>query len=101
LILLLYPAAVGVKDSHDKNAYDTAVSELFVTMDDMNIYFTRLILNADRTIEPEKRLDLNYKARREALFLSFRALSINRKPTIWVKLRHKSRDLLMHTISYL
>jgi hypothetical protein len=94
--LRLYPAAVGIRDSRDRNAYDLVRHlhrELF--------YFIRILLNADRTIEPEIRLKLNYQARRDALFLSFRALSTDRKPMIWVKLRHESRDLLRHTMSYL
>jgi hypothetical protein len=94
-VLSLHPAAVGVRDSQDRNTYDLAEEE------DVNIYFMRLLLNVDRTIAPERRLDLNYEARRDALFLSFRALSTNREPIIWVKLRHESRDLLRHTMSYL
>lgn len=61
----------------------------------------RSFLNADKTVAPEKRRDLNYAARREGMFLAFRALTNDGEPTIWIKLRHESRDLLMHTISYL
>jgi PleD family two-component response regulator len=94
-VLHHYPAAVGVRDSDDQNAFDLAI---WNGVDD---YFIRLLLNADRSAEPESRLDLNYKARKEALFLSYRALSTDRVPIIWVKLRNESRDLLRHTISYL
>jgi hypothetical protein len=75
LILRLYPAAVGVRDNQDRNAYDLAV--LDGANDNIDVYFVRMILNTDRTIAPERRLDLNFEARREALFLSYRALSSN------------------------
>jgi ankyrin repeat protein len=94
-VLHHYPAAVGVKDGEERNVYDLATE---YRVDD---YFIRLLLDADRSVEPERRLDLNYKARKEALFLSYRALSTDREPIIWVKLRNESRDLLRHTISYL
>jgi hypothetical protein len=94
-ILHSYPAAVGVKDGENRNVYDLAIE---YRVDD---YFIRLLLDADRSVAPERRLDLNYSARKEALFLSYRALSTDREPIIWVKLRNESRDLLRHTISYL
>lgn len=94
-VLHRYPAAVGVRDSEDQNAYDLAKK---YGVDD---YFIRLLLDADRSVEPERRLDLNHKARKEALFLSYRALSTDTEPIIWIKLRNESRDLLRHTISYL
>jgi hypothetical protein len=64
-------------------------------------FVLRLLLNADGKIEPEKRRDLNFKARKGGMFLAFRALSNDLEPNIWIKLRHESIDLLMHTISYL
>jgi hypothetical protein len=57
----------------------------------------RLLLN----FESPKRRDLNYAARKEGMFLAFRALTSDANPSIWVKLRHENRDLLIHTMSYL
>jgi ankyrin repeat protein len=101
LILRFYPAAVGVRDSQDRNAYDLAISDERQNGHNIDFYFVRLLLSIDQSIAPETRLHLNHNARREALFLSYRALSSNREPIIWVKLRHESRDLLRHTMSYL
>jgi hypothetical protein len=96
LFLQLYPTSAGVKDSHLKTPYDLAVSN------GLSVYFIRLLLNANRSIDPVKRHDLNYAARREGLFLAFRALSSTIESTTWAKLRHEhNRDLLKRVISYL
>jgi hypothetical protein len=95
LLLSLYPAAAGVKDDHSRSPYDMAVSK------NLSAYFIRLLLAADPTIDPVRRHDLNFAARRQGMFLAFRALSSNVEPTIWSKMRCKGRDLLQHVISYL
>jgi hypothetical protein len=95
LLLRLYPAAAGVKDDHSRSPHDMAVSN------DLSAYFLRLLLAADPTIDPVRRHDLNFEARRQGMFLAFRALSSNVEPTIWSKMRLKGRDLLQHVISYL
>jgi ankyrin repeat protein len=95
LLLSLYPAAAGVDDDHSRSPYDMAVSK------NLSAYFLRLLLAADPTIDPVRRHDLNFEARRQGMFLAFRALSSNVEPTIWSKLRFKGRDLLQHVISYL
>jgi hypothetical protein len=95
LLLSLYPAAAGIKDDHSRTPYDMAVSN------DLSACFIRLLLAADPSIDPVRRHDLNFKARRQGMFLAFRALSSNVEPTIWVKMRLKGRDLLQHVISYL
>jgi hypothetical protein len=59
------------------------------------------VLNANRSLSPERARDLNYEARKKGMFLAFRAVTNDGEPTIWIKLRHESKDLLMHTISYL
>jgi hypothetical protein len=94
-LLGLYPAGVSVKDDTYESPYDHAAA---MTNDsELDIYFVRLLLNADFTIEPERRHDLNFAARKEAVFLVYRALT----SIIWIKLRCESWDLLMHVISYL
>jgi hypothetical protein len=95
LFLQLYPASAGVKDGHSRSPYDLAVSK------GLRVYFIRSLLNADPTIDPVRRHNLNYAARREGLFLAFRALCTSFEPTIWAKLRHEKRDLLKRVISYL
>jgi hypothetical protein len=95
LLLRLYPAAAGIGDDKSESPYDIAVSK------NLSAYFLRLLLSADPTIDPERRHDMNFAARRQGMFLAFSALSSNIEPTIWVKLRLKGRDLLEHTTSYL
>jgi ankyrin repeat protein len=95
LFLLLNPASTGVKDGYLETLYDLAVSE------GLSVYFIRLLLNADPSIDPVQRRNLNYVARRERMFLAFRALYSSVEPTIWAKLRYEHRDLLQRVISYL
>jgi hypothetical protein len=77
LLLRLYPAAAGIKDDHSRSPYDMAVSK------DLSAYFLRLLLAADPTINPVRRHDLNFAARRQGMFLGYRALSSDTKPIIW------------------
>jgi ankyrin repeat protein len=95
LFLRLYPASAGFKDGHLRTSYDFAIDE------GLSVYFVRLLLNADPSIDPVERHNLNYAARREGMFLAFRALSTTVEPTIWAKLRHEDRDLLRRVITYL
>jgi ankyrin repeat protein len=95
LFLSHYPASAGIKDGHLISPYDLAVSE------NLSVYFIRLLLNADPTIDPVRKHNLNFDARRDGMFLAFRALSGNLEPTIWAKIRYEGRDLLSRVISYL
>jgi hypothetical protein len=95
LLLRLYPAAAGIKDGHSRSPYDIAMS------DHLSTYFIRLLLSADPAIDPIRRHNLNFAARRQGMFLAFRALSSDVEPTIWTKMRLKGRDLVEHVISYL
>jgi hypothetical protein len=95
LFLRLYPASAGIKDDHSRSPYEMPVAHRRST------YFIRLLLAADPTIDPVRRHDLNFAARRQGMFLAFRALSSNVEPSIWSKIRLKGRDLLQHVISYL
>jgi ankyrin repeat protein len=52
LFLQLYPASAGVKDGYLKTPYDLAVSK------GLSVYFIRLLLNIDPTIDPVKRHNL-------------------------------------------
>jgi hypothetical protein len=95
LFLRLYPAAAGIEDDESNSPYDLAVGC------GLSPYFKRLLLAADPTIDPIRRHNLNFAARRRGMFLAFSALSSNVEPTIWAKMRLKGRDLLEHVISYL
>jgi hypothetical protein len=95
LLLRLYPAAAGIKDGRLASPYNLAVRN------NLSVYFLRLLLNADPTIDPVARSNLNYVARREGMFLAFSALSTTLEPTVWAKLRDEYKDLLRHVISYL
>jgi hypothetical protein len=95
LLLNLYPASAGIKDGHSQSPYELAVIEK------MDVYFIRLLLNADRTIDPIERGNLNYAARKGGMFLAFRALSTNLEPIIWSKIRYEDKDLLARVMSYL
>jgi hypothetical protein len=95
LLLRLYPAAAGIKDGYSTRPYDLAVYT------NLSTYFIRLLLSADPTIHPVRRRDLNFAARRQGMFLAFRALSSNVEPTIWAKMRLEGRNFLEHVISYL
>jgi ankyrin repeat protein len=95
LFLKLCLASAGVKDGHLKTPSDLAVSK------GLSVYFIRLLLNCDPTIDPVQRRNLNYAARREGMFLAFRALSTSVEPTIWARLRDEHRDLLQRVILYM
>jgi hypothetical protein len=75
-LLNLYPAAAGIKDGTDRSPYDWALVK------NADLYFIRLLLNADLTIDPERRCDLNYVARKEAMFLAYGALTKSQEPSI-------------------
>jgi hypothetical protein len=94
-LLHLYPASAGIKNDRGHSTYDLAVKI------GRNDYLLRLLLNSDLTIDPKRRHDLNSAARKDAMFLAFRALTSNPEPSIWIKLRCESGDLLKHTICYL
>jgi hypothetical protein len=99
LFLRIYPASAGIRDSNFLNPYRMA--DPYGSKKQLSVYFRRLLLAADPTIHPMKRRDLNYEARKDGLFLAFAALSVDREPTIWSKLRHKGNDLLARVLAYL
>jgi uncharacterized cysteine cluster protein YcgN (CxxCxxCC family) len=98
LLLHLYPGSAGVKDSHSKSPYDLVLEPKYFKVD---VYFIRLLLNDDPTIDLPKWRDLNYAARKEGMFLAFRALSTNLEPIIWSKIRYEDKVLLARVMSYL
>jgi hypothetical protein len=99
LFLRIYPGSAGIRDSNWLTPYRMA--NPFDTKKQLSVYFRRLLLAADPTIDPMERRDLNYEARRDGMFLAFTALSVDGEPTIWSKLRHKGNDLLARVLAYL
>jgi hypothetical protein len=93
--LRLYPSSVGIQNRRSKSPYDLAVEK------HLKQYFIRLLLVNDPTIDPVERKDLNFEARREGMFLAFRALSTTPEPTIWAQLRYENVNLLARVMSYL
>jgi hypothetical protein len=94
-LLRLYPGSAGIKDSHSRSPYGMAVSR------NMKGYFIRLLLNDDPSIDPMKRRNLNFAARRDGVFLAYRALSTNLKPSTWSKIHYEDKDFLARVMSYL
>jgi hypothetical protein len=103
LLLRLYPAAAGIKDDKSNKVtnqtipmspYDLAINNKLST------YFVRLLLRADPNIDPLKRHNLNFEARKQGLFLAFRAISGDRKPPILAKIRSEGLDLIRYVFSY-
>jgi hypothetical protein len=95
LFLRLYPASAGIEDGHSISPYDLAVSK------NLSKYVLRILLAADPTIDPVRRGNLNFEARKEGMFLAFRALSTTMKPTVWSQIRFKDVKLLERVMSYL
>jgi hypothetical protein len=95
LFLRIYPASAGIKDGVGSTPYILAKQQ------NLSTYFMRLLLAADPTIDPVERHNLNYSARRDGMFLAFKALSVDIEPTIWSKIRYEGRDLLARVIAYL
>jgi hypothetical protein len=95
LLLRLYPASAGIKDGYLRTPYDLAIDV------SLSVYFLHLLLIADPTVDPVQRHNLNYAARREGMFLTFRALSPTVEPTIWAKVCYEDKDLLRRVIIYL
>lgn len=94
-LLNLYPAALSIEE-RDLNCVVDDLHKIAENRQESQNSI-RLLLN----FESPKRRDLNYAARKEGMFLAFRALTSDVNPSLWVKLRHENRDLLIHTVSYL
>lgn len=95
LILKTCPLAVGKKDFFNRTPYSLGVD---VGLDP---YYKRLLLKADIGIDFVELCRLNYIERRQAMFLSFRAVSVGDVSTIWWRLREGSEDSLKLVISFL
>ena len=98
LLLRLYPIAAAQQDLRGLVPYIHAAAK------GLKPYFLRCILQAERTISRARELTLfrlNYDARRMLLFLIYKAIGRDKKPTLWTKLKTCTRDLLILIASYL
>ena len=98
-LLRLYPEAAGIECGvgtlHKKTPYQMAV---ILRLPD---YYRRLLLRAAPTLNPAELHRLNYDERRMAMFLAFRAVTATTEPSLLVRLRGESRDLVQRLVSFL
>ena len=97
LVLNTYPAAANIKDKRGRTPYDLAVAY------SINPYFLRLLLYADKSINPQELYRLNYKERRMALFLSsgVAIFGSSNDFIIWRSLWLENKEILKKIVSYL
>lgn len=95
LFLKLYPEAAGIKDGEGKTPYG------YVILKNCSPFVQRLLLHADRTIDPINLHRLNYSERRFAVFLAFKAIIVSTELTIFTRLRAEDKSLLRHVVSFL
>ena len=99
LLLRLYPEAAGIEGGvgvdHKKTPYQRAVDK------NLPPYYLRLLLRAAPDLNPAELHRLNYAERRMAMFLAFRAVTTQVKPTIMARLLGVNRDLVKYVVSFL
>jgi ankyrin repeat protein len=95
LLVQLYPESVAVKNLVEKSPYDICVQN------NHDLSIQRILLRAYPQVDYQRYCDLNYEARRMALFLSLMAFSFDRRPNIFRQLFCSNRDLLAHVCSFL
>jgi hypothetical protein len=90
-----YPESVGIPNVYGDTAYSISA--------DKPDFVKRLILRAKPDLNPQEHADLNYAARRMALFLGFIANTgaMTGEPSIWIKLREHDLNLFKRVVSYL
>ena len=64
-------------------------------------YYLRLLLRAAPTLNSSELHRLNYKERRMAMFLAFKAMSSSMEVPLLVRLRGESKDLVQRVVSFL
>ena len=88
-----YSAGLLIKDSSGLTPLELCNSDL--------IMFRRIILRENPELNIEEYLELNYSARRMALFLAYAAINADGEPTIWCRIREQRMDLLKQVVSFL
>ena len=98
LLLRWYPEAAGVQSgsgASTKTPYQLAVRR------GLDPYYLRLLLRAAPTLKPAELHRLNYKERRMAMFMAFRAITAEPTPLLLARLRFENKDLVKHVVSFL
>jgi hypothetical protein len=94
LLLRLCPPAAAIRDRNGRILADWVLDE----------YFCRLLLRAApalRSRHREELYDINWEARRMAMFVAYKAYTANVEPTIFARLRFEDQTLLRYVVSYL
>jgi hypothetical protein len=97
-LLRLYPEAAGIeggKRDFKCTPYQRVVSRKLPD------YYRRLLLRAAPTLNPAELRRLNYKERRMAMFLAFKAVTATTEVPLLVRLRGESKDLVQRVVSFL
>lgn len=92
-LLKVYPEAVDIPNEEGMTPYAMCPLE--------NTLFRRLMLRAKPQLNYAEFIELNYRPRRMAMFLSYCAINAIGEPNIFCRMREKSTELLKHCISYL
>jgi len=96
MLLQLYPEAVGIEAGRGEyrgTPYSIARRN--------NCGHERQLLRAAPHVDPAALRDLNWAARRMAMFLAFRAVSRRAAPNMLARLRFENKDLVKHVVSFL
>jgi ankyrin repeat protein len=98
-ILATHPLSLSVANADDTDPYEDFTTR-FVSD---SCYFHRILLHAVPTKDPALLRKLNYRERREAVFLIFSALfEVRKRAFIWLSLRERGgRELQEYVLSYL
>ena len=98
MFLRLYPEAAGIEGGVGilkMTPYQLAVDE------NLPPYYLRLLLRAAPNLSPTKLRRLNYAERRLAMFLSFKAVTSQKKPVALKRLCSENKDLVKLVVSFL
>jgi len=90
-----YPQCVGIYDTYGHTAYSLAVNYHYPDI------VKRLLLRAMPWLGPQVLSDLNYNARRLAMFLGYCSITEEGQQSIWHLLRERDLTIFKHAVSYL
>jgi len=97
VLLRLYPEAAGIEGGRGEYR-GTPYS---IAPRDRPSGYERQLLRAAPHVDPAALRDLNWAARRMAMFLAFRAVSRRAAPNMLARLRFENKDLVKHVVSFL
>ena len=110
MFLRWYPEAAGIEGGIDRededdnddnnNNYKKTPYQLAVDKN-LSPYYLRLLLRAAPDLNPAELHRLNYAERRMAMFLAFKAVTLQKKPVVLKRLCFENKDLVKHVVSFL